>query len=738
MNRRLASSSPYFLLTKWTTVQNRTVSAIRRNAYLCMVPNMTEIRTLLLIDDDSHHAAVFIGALLNAIDGPFQGEWVTTLSEGVKRLKKKEIWAVFVNLSLPDSQGLETLDKLLLAVPSVPVLILAGSEDVAVALQALRHGAKDYLLEDHLDRDSFVRAIRNMAERQTARELLFAEKRAQMTLNSIGDAVLSTDLEGRITYLNVVAEKITGWTREEAAGKDVDDVFVIIDGSTREPCLNPLKTALEQNKTVGLTRHCILIRRDGDEFAIEDSAAPILDQQGVTTGAVIVFHDVSVARAMEAEMSHLAQHDTLTKLPNRTLLQDRLSHAITTAGRNGTRIAILFVDLDGFKHINDSLGHAIGDKLLQSVSKRLLASVRTSDTVSRIGGDEFVILLSEVAHAGDAGVKAGKILAALNAPLEIDQHNLRVTASVGVTTYPEDGQEAAMLIKNADLAMYQAKENGRNNYQFFEKDMNVRALERQSVEENLCFALDRNELVMHYQPKISLTTGEITGVEALIRWQHPERGLIGPLQFISVAEDSGLMLPIGNWVLRESCRQAKAWQDAGLRPIEMAVNVSSVEFRNEDFLAGVRAILEETGLNPRYLGLELTESVLMQHAEFTVPVLKELKAMGIRLAIDDFGTGYSSLSYLRQFPIDTLKVDQSFVHGINADTDDATIINAVINMGSNLNHRVIAEGVETVEQVAFLQAHGCDEGQGYYFSRPVPASQFAKLLKAGTTIGLTN
>jgi diguanylate cyclase (GGDEF)-like protein/PAS domain S-box-containing protein len=704
-----------------------------------MAPHMTEIRTLLLIDDDSHHAAVFIGALLNAIDGPFQGEWVTTLSEGIKRMKRKEIWAVFVNLSLPDSHGLETLDKLLLAVPSVPVLILAGSNDVAVALQALRHGAKDYLLEDHLDRDSFVRAIRNMAERQTATEMLSAEKeRAQMTLNSIGDAVLSTDNEGRITYLNAVAEKITGWTREEAVGKQVDDVFVIIDGSTREPCLNPLKTALEQDKTVGLTRQCILIRRDGAEFAIEDSAAPIHDQHGVMNGAVIVFHDVSVARAIEAEMSHLAQHDTLTKLPNRTLLQDRLSQAITTAGRNGTRIAVLFLDLDGFKHINDSLGHDIGDKLLQSVAKRLLASVRTSDTVSRIGGDEFVVLLSEVAHAGDAGVKAGKILAALNAPLEIDQHNLRVTASIGVTTYPEDGQETAMLIKNADLAMYQAKENGRNNYQFFEKDMNVRALERQSIEENLCFALDRGELVMHYQPKISLTTGEITGVEALIRWQHPERGLIGPLQFISVAEDCGLMLPIGNWVLRESCRQAKAWQDAGLRPIEMAVNVSSVEFRNEDFLEGVRAILEETGLSPHYLGLELTESVLMQHAKFTIPVLKKLKAMGVRLAIDDFGTGYSSLSYLRQFPIDTLKVDQSFVHGINADTDDATIINAVINMGSNLNHRVIAEGVETVEQVAFLQAHGCDEGQGFYFSRPVPASQFAKLLKAGTTIGLPN
>src|SRR6202790_5426871 len=288
-----------------------------------MAPHMTEIRTLLLIDADSHHADVFIDALVNAIDGPYKGEWVTNLSQGIERLKKGGIWAVFVNLSLPDSHGLATLDKLLLAVPDVPTLTLAGTKEVAVALEALRHGAKDYLLEDHLDADSFVRAIRNMAERKAAEEMLFTEKeRAQVTLNSIGDAVLSTDLEGKVTYLNVVAEKITGWTREEAAGKDIDEVFRIIDGSTREPCANPLRTAIQKNRTVGLTPNCILIRRDGTEFAIEDSAAPIHDQHGLPTGAVIVYHDVSVARAMGAEMSHMAQHDTLTNLPNRTLMQE--------------------------------------------------------------------------------------------------------------------------------------------------------------------------------------------------------------------------------------------------------------------------------------------------------------------------------------------------------------------------------------------------------------------------------
>jgi diguanylate cyclase (GGDEF)-like protein/PAS domain S-box-containing protein len=690
------------------------------------------IRTLLLIDNDASHVDVFTDALLNATDGPFAGECVKTLAEGIRRLKRKEFWAIFLNLSLPDSQGVETFDKLALAMSGVPTLIIAGAKDVGVALEALRHGGKDYLLEDRLDRESFVRAIRNMAERKTAEELLFTEKeRAQVTLNSIGDAVLSTDLQGKVTYLNVVAEKITGWTREEAAGKDVDEVFVIVDGGTRESCANPLRTAIRQNRTVGLTLNCILIRRDGAEFAIEDSAAPIHDRQGLVTGAVIVFHDVSVARAMGAEMSHMAQHDILTNLPNRTLLQDRLTQAIATASRNDSRIAVLFLDLDGFKHINDSLGHGTGDRLLQSVARRLLAAVRTSDTVCRMGGDEFVILLSEVSHAGDAGVKAGKILSALSAPFEMEQNTLRVTASVGVSTYPEDGQSAELLIRNADLAMYQAKEKGRSNYQFFEKGMNVRAVERQSIEEDLRFALERNEFVVHYQPKIDLKTGGITGVEALVRWRHPKRGLVGPLRFISVAEDCGLILPIGKWVLRESCRQAKAWQDAGLPPIEVAVNVSSVEFRNDDFPEGIATILRETGLEPCYLELELTESVLMQHAEFSVPLLKNLKTMGVRLAIDDFGTGYSSLSYLRQFPIDTLKVDQSFIHEINAETDEATIISAVINMGCRLKHRVIAEGVETAEQLAFLRAHGCDEGQGYYFGRPMPATQTAKLLEVG-------
>ncbi len=432
-----------------------------------MAPKMTGKRTLLLIDNKTDHHDVFQDAIANAIDGPFEGEWAKTLALGVERLKKNGIWAIFVNLSLPDSSGIETFSWLRFAAGAVPILVFAGADERALALEALERGAKDYLLEGQLDRDSFVRAIRNMAEREAAEEALFVEKeRAQVTLHSIGDAVLSTDNEGRVTYLNVVAEKITGWTLAESAGKPVEEVFEIIDSITGKFCKSPLRTAIELNRTVGLTPNCVLRRRDGTEFAIDDSAAPIHDRQGIATGAVIVFHDVSVARAMGIEMSHLAQHDTLTDLPNRILLQDRLHQAIALASRNNTLVGVLFLDLDKFKEINDSRGHAFGDKMLQSVVNRLLTCVRASDTVSRLGGDEFVILLSEIKQPGDAGVKAGKILTAINAPFVIDSHKVHVTASIGVATYPNDSKDPEDLIKKADKAMYKAKEQGRNNYRF--------------------------------------------------------------------------------------------------------------------------------------------------------------------------------------------------------------------------------------------------------------------------------
>jgi diguanylate cyclase (GGDEF)-like protein len=436
-------------------------------------------------------------------------------------------------------------------------------------------------------------------------------------------------------------------------------------------------------------------------------------------------------RNSEASLSYSAQHDYLTGLPNRMLLNDRVNQAIIFAPRLNKKIAVLFLDLDGFKHINDSLGHPIGDKLLQSIAQRLVKCVRASDTVSRQGGDEFVVLLSEMAQSEDAAITARRMLQTVAEAHPIDPHELHVTASIGVSVFPDDGMDAETLIKNADMAMYQAKENGRQSYQFFKPAMNVRAVARQSIEESLRRALERQEFALVYQPIVSLKSGEITGAETLLRWTHPTRGPVSPAKFIPVAEDSGLILAIDKWVLREACTQGRAWADAGLPPVKMSVNVSAMEFRNEKFLDGIFAILKETGLNPRCLELELTESVLMKRPASTESILKSLRARGVQLAVDDFGTGYSSLSYLRKFSMDVLKVDQSFVRQITTAPDEASIVTAMISMGRSLNLRVVAEGVETPKELAFLQERQCDEAQGFYFSRPVDSEQFAKLLATG-------
>lgn len=435
------------------------------------------------------------------------------------------------------------------------------------------------------------------------------------------------------------------------------------------------------------------------------------------------------AEQATAQISYMAEHDFLTGLPNRSLLTDRLAQSIALAKRRGKRVALMYLDLDHFKHVNDSLGHAVGDQLLQSAAKRLQACVRNSDTVSRQGGDEFVVLLTEVEAVRDAALAAEKLIAAMAAPHLIGGHPLHVTLSIGISLYPDDGKNVETVLRNADTAMYHAKRGGRNNYQAFTPDMNAHAVARRSVEEALHRALEQRGLVLHYQPKVILETGAVTGAEALLRLQQADRSLVLPAQFVPIAEDCGLIVPIGRWVLREACRQAVAWLQTGLEMGQIAVNVSAVEFHSKDFLAGVRAILNDTGLDPRHLELELTESGLMQDTEMMTAILHALKDLGVQIAVDDFGTGYSSLSYLRRFPIDTLKIDQSFVHDIDGDAGES-IVSAVIAMGKSLKQRVVAEGIETREQLAFLQSHHCAEGQGYYFSRPVPAEEFATLLAA--------
>jgi len=690
------------------------------------------IKILLLVEDNPGDARLLREMFNEQGSQNTEFTHVQCMRDAEKHLAEHAVDITVLDLGLPDAQGLEAVRRVRAAAPRVPLVVLSAMDDESLAAQALQEGAQDYLIKGQVDARGLMRALRYAIERKVMEEALFVEKeRAQVTLNCIGEAVVCTDISGNITFLNLVAERMTGWSWQEAASRPMAEVFRIMDSTTLEICPDPMEMAVGENPTVHLPSNCVLIRRDGFEIPIEDSVAPIHDREGKATGAVIVFRDVSTARAMAAEMTYSAEHDFLTGLPNRMLLNDRVSQAIVLAPRHSNKVAVLFLDLDGFKHINDSLGHPIGDKLLQSIAKRLVDCVRTSDTVSRQGGDEFVLLLSEVHRSEDAAISALRILQAVAEAHSIDQHDLHVTASIGVSVYPDDGQDAETLIKNADTAMYQAKENGRQSYQFFKPAMNVRAVERQSIEENLRRALERQEFALHYQPKINLRTGEISGAEALLRWMHPVRGPVSPAQFIPVAEDCGLILPIGQWVLREACKQARAWADAGLPLPTMAVNISSMEFREDNFIESVFTTLSETGLDPKSLELELTESVLMKRAESAASVLKTLRSRGVQIAVDDFGTGYSSLSYLRKFPINALKIDQSFVRQITSTPDDTTIVTAVISMGRSLKLRVVAEGVETQEELTFLRARLCDEAQGYYFSRPVRPEQFAKLLKSG-------
>jgi len=658
----------------------------------------------------------------------FELTHVASIDDAEMHLTKLSVDIVLLALELPDARKLEAVRRLRSIAPHLPIVVLSRLDNETAARHAIEEGAQDYLIKGQLVPRGLMRTLSNALGRKSLEVSLLKEKeRAQLTLNCIGDAIICTDLAGNITFLNPIAEGMTGWSLQEVAGRPLADAFRLMDAATHLPAPDPMtRPATDRNS--GPTASYILVRRDGNEIFIEDSVAPLRDRDGLAAGSVLVFHDVTVARALAAQITQLAERDPLTGLPNRLLLSDRIGQAIAHARRDAGLVAVLYLDLDGFKRVNDSLGHPAGDKLLQSVAKRLLECVRTPDTVSRQGGDEFVLLLQGVIKPEDAAYTARRILKAVSEPHSINGHSLHVTASIGVSIYPNDGQDAETLTKNADTAMYQAKESGRQTYKFFTPEMNVKAVDRQSIEEDLRCALERKELSLHYQPKINLKTKAIVGAEALLRWTHPTRGSISPSRFIPVAEDTGMILSIGAWVLREACTQARAWADAGLPVAAISVNISSTQFRNEDFLPDLFATLDETGLNPQTLDLEVTESALMRHPELTASVLKILREEGVRVAVDNFGTGYSNLSYLRQFPIDALKIDQSLTGRIAAKPNDAGIVSAIIAMGQNLNLRVIAEGVETAEDLAFLKAQDCDEAQGFYFSRPVPPAEFARLL----------
>jgi len=464
-----------------------------------------------------------------------------------------------------------------------------------------------------------------------------------------------------------------------------------------------------------------IVRPDGTICWVHDRAFPVQDAEGKVHRITGIAEDITERKQAEEQLMRLAHYDVLTSLPNRVLFYDRLKQSLAQAKRNQWIVGVMFIDVDRFKNVNDTMGHVVGDRLLQQISERLKGTVRAGDTVGRLGGDEFAVVLSNLVSAQDASVVAQKMMACFKEPFRLESTEVYVTASIGITLYPDDSTEQDILIRNADAAMYKAKEIGRDSYQFYTPEMNTRALAVLGMENSMRRALDRGEYLLHYQPKVGIANGEITGLEALIRWRHPERGLVSPGEFMPVLEETGLIVPVGQWVLNAVCEQIKAWESAGVQPVPVAVNLSARQFTSKDLGETIKRTLEEHQIDPGLIELEITESSLMVNTEEAVRTLEYLSGLGVSLSIDDFGTGYSSLSYLKRFPLDSLKIDRSFIRDVTTDGDDATITRAVISMAHSLGLKVVAEGVENERQLAFLTEYGCDQIQGYFFTRPLPA-----------------
>ena len=572
----------------------------------------------------------------------------------------------------------------------------------------------------HGNQELHVAFVRDISERKQAEEEL---RQLAAVVKHTAEAVIVTDPDNTIIAINNAFTEITGFTEEDALGNTPR--LLKSDRHDRD-FYQAMWSAIQ---TAGLWRGEIWDRRkNGEIFPAWSTISAVRDVAGKVINYVSVFSDISSIKRSQEQLAYLAHHDPLTELPNRLLFNDRLDHALRRAEREGHQSSILFLDLDRFKNINDSLGHPIGDILLQQAATRILHLVRKEDTVARLGGDEFIILIEDIDDTQNIAHLAKKITEAFAAPFTVKGHELHLSVSIGISLYPRDGKDGPTLVRNADAAMYRAKEEGRNAYQFYTKALTAAAFERLTLENALRYALEKNELILHYQPQYSLRTGRLTGAEALIRWRHPDIGLVVPDRFIPLAEESGLIEPIGEWVLSAACAQMQDWLDAGANIQRIAVNLSSKQFQRGDIVGLVRHALDDSKLAPWRLELEITEGLIMEKSEWTMRILAELKRLGVTISIDDFGTGYSSLSYLKRMPVDKLKIDKSFVRDILQDPNDEAITRAIIALGQSLKLEVIAEGVETAEQHAFLETLGCHEGQGFFYGHPTPAEEFSKFL----------
>jgi diguanylate cyclase (GGDEF)-like protein/PAS domain S-box-containing protein len=686
-------------------------------------PQVEKLRILLLEDRDTDFDLVKIELRRSGFDADVtraitEAEFREALHPGYD--------LILSDYALPQFSGLRALAILKESGIDLPFILVSGTIGEEAAVEAMQMGASDYLIKDRLGRlGNSIRATlekrRLQDENRIFTETLRLRNRA---IESSLNAIIITDArqDHAIEYVNPAFERITGYGAREVIGRNCR----FLQGNDRnQPPLQQVRAALrhrQEGKAV-LRNY----RKNGTVFWNDLLIAPVRAESGEVTHFVGILNDITEIINYQQQLERQANYDGLTGLANRNLLQDRLRQGIAFAQRRARQIAVLFIDVDNFKLVNDSLGHEAGDRLIREVGLRLKAHMREDDTVSRLGGDEFVVALFDVGDDDIVVHALQRILGEMTRPFQIDDRDLFVTCSIGVSMYPKDGEDGITLLRNADTAMYRAKEQGRNGFRFYTSDMNDRAVERLLLETRLRGALARNEIFLVYQPIIDLQTGRVRSIEALARWRNAVDGDVPPQRFIPIAEETGLIQSIGEWVLRTACRQVREWMDAGLPAVKVSVNLSARQF-GPALVQTVESVLAATGLDASQLELELTETILMQDADMVIGMLRTLKSKGVGLSIDDFGTGYSSLSYLRQFPVDRLKIDKSFVSDIDSEGGDPLIVDAVTSLGRSLNLKVVAEGVETEAQMQFLRDRGCDEGQGFHFYRPLAADAVAELL----------
>lgn len=640
---------------------------------------------------------------------------VGSVAEALAHLEQASADLVLLDLSLPDAHGRETFERIQRAVPELPIVAMTGNDDERLAEDLVAAGAQDYLVKGQVDARSLARSLRYAVERKRSEEKL---RLAAQVFEVALEGILVTDEAQVIVSVNRAFSDLTGLLEAQVVGRPM---FADDDSGVFQ------KIWESQAGIEHWQGEASCLRASGESIPIWLNVNGVKNALGRVTHYVAAFNDITALKKTEERLRHIAQHDVLTGLPNRMLLEDRLNHALAHARRNHDIAAILFVDLDRFKVINDTLGHAAGDELLRMAAHRLRACVREVDTVARLGGDEFAVVLGDLSGREDAAVVARKILQVMGRPFTLAEQEVFVTASVGIAMYGEEDNFESDVMERADIAMYHAKRTGRNTFHFYSAHMNVLSQQRLAMETDLRRALEREEFVLHYQPQVDPATQGLIGVEALIRWNHPERGLIAPSEFISLLEDTGLIVPVGEWVIRTACRQAMTWRNEGKQPLRMAVNLSARQLKEADLIERVADILAETGLPPELLEIELTESIVMDNATEAAAALTRLKALGVRIALDDFGTGASSLAYLKNFPIDTLKLSSAII--VEVDTQmDAAIAGAVIAMARNMNLTSVAEGVETARQLDFLKREQCDSIQGYFISRPMAPEAMTELL----------